>query len=197
MIITVASFKGGVGKTTTAVHLACYLQERAPTLLVDGDPNRAASEWSSRGGLPVKVVTEKQMPRYLRDFNNVVIDTQAHPSDTDLRDLADACDLLILPTTPDALSLNALTKTAARLDSFGARNFRVLLSIVPPRPNHDADDAREFLAAEKLPVFKQEVRRLIAFQRAALHGVPVFETTEPRAQDGWSDYQKVGREITK
>ena len=38
MIITIASFKGGVAKTTTAVHLAAYLQDRSPTLLIDGDP---------------------------------------------------------------------------------------------------------------------------------------------------------------
>ncbi len=31
MIITIASFKGGVIKTTTVVHLAAYLQERSPT----------------------------------------------------------------------------------------------------------------------------------------------------------------------
>jgi chromosome partitioning protein len=60
MIVTVASFKGGVGKTTTALHLAAYLQTKAPALLVDGDFNRSAFDWAGRGSLPFKVVYEKQ-----------------------------------------------------------------------------------------------------------------------------------------
>ena len=46
MIVTVASFKGGVGKTTTAFHLAKFFSEtEEPTLLVDGDPNRSSLSW--------------------------------------------------------------------------------------------------------------------------------------------------------
>ena len=80
MIVTVASFKGGVGKTTTALHLAAYLQTKAPALLVDGDLNRSALDWAARGSLPFKVVDEKQGVRYARDYEHIVIDTPARPT---------------------------------------------------------------------------------------------------------------------
>jgi chromosome partitioning protein len=75
MIVTVASHKGGVGKTTTAVHLAAYLQTLAPTLLLDGDDTRNATAWSQRGeGFAFKVADEVQAARLARNFTHTVID---------------------------------------------------------------------------------------------------------------------------
>jgi len=197
MILTVASFKGGVGKTTTAVHLAAYLQQKAPTLLIDGDPNRSSSAWAKRGELPFRVVDERQGARYAREFEHVVIDTEARPDEEDLRALADGCDLLIIPSTPDAMSLDALTLIVRALSKAGGDRYRVLLTIVPPRPSRDGEEARALIKEMGLPVFKAEIRRLVAFQKAALAGKPVYEVDDPRAERAWEDYAAVGKEIMR
>ena len=195
MIITVASFKGGVGKTTTAVHLAAYLQKKAPALLVDGDANRSATVWGKRGELPFKVVDDRQAARYARNYEHVIIDTEARPEDDDLKALADGCDLLVIPTTPDALALDALMLTVKVLQGIGTNSYRVLLTIIPPRPSRDGEEARSSLQQRTIPLFEAGIRRLVAFQKAALAGVPVFAVRDPRAQLAWSDYEKMGEEI--
>ncbi|RTI03811.1 chromosome partitioning protein ParA [Thermus scotoductus] len=194
MILAITGFKGGVGKTTTAVHLASFLSAWAPTLLVDGDPNRSATGWHARGGLPVKVVDERVASRYAREYTHVVIDTQARPSKEDLKALAEGVDLLILPTTPDALALEALLATLEALRGSGAR-YRVLLTMVPPRPSRDGDEARSLLESHEVPLFRGQIRRAAAFPKAALLGVPVYQVPDPRARLAWEDYREVGQEI--
>src|ERR1035441_9770426 len=114
MIITVASYKGGVAKTTTAIHIAAYLQKLAPTLLIDGDVIRAATQWAQRGrGFPFKVVDETQGIKAAREYTNghVVIDTEANPSRVDFREVAEGCDLLVIPAVPETTATDGLIYT--------------------------------------------------------------------------------------
>lgn len=195
MIITVASFKGGQAKTTSAVHLAAFFARQGTTLLIDGDPNHSASSWAKRKGLPFKVCDERQAARYSREYEHILIDTQARPTAEDLEALAEGCDRLIIPCTPDALSLDALFLIIETLEQLGSNRFRILLTIIPPKPSRDGEEALAMLNEARLPVFKNGIRRFVAFQKAALHGVPVYEVNDSKAEEGWQDYVKVAEEI--
>lgn len=195
MITTVASAKGGVGKSTTAVHIAAYLQTLAPTMLVDGDPNRSATKWARRGSFPFQVIDERQGIRRASEFAHVVIDTEAHPSQEDMEALAAGCDLLIVPSTPDRLSLDAMVETVAVLRQLGSDRFKVLLTMVPPPPSRAGETARQVLEDAGIPLFGGSIRRYTAFQTAADLGVIVSEVKDPRAASGWEDYRKIGMEV--
>ena len=192
-----ASFKGGQAKTTTAVHLAALLHERAPALLVDGDPNRSATSWNRRKGFQFKVVDEKQAVRFAKEFEHIIIDTQARPTEEDLKALAEGCDLLIVPLTPDALSLDTLFLFTDALAKLGTSRFKVLLTIVPPKPSRDGEEVLNTLQEAGLPHFPTFIRRYKVFQKAALDGALVRDMGDPHAADAWEDYTAIVREILK
>jgi chromosome partitioning protein len=197
VIITVASFKGGVGKSTSALHLAAYFAAKGSTVLVDGDPNRSATSWARKGNLPFQVVDEHQAALVAREYEHLVIDTKARPEPEDLKALALGCHLLIIPVTPDPLSLEALLLTVSALQTIGAERYRILLTIVPPRPIPEGDNARRAIVEAKIPIFKGEIRRLMAFQRAALDGVTVDHVKDERARFAWEDYARIGKEVER
>lgn len=197
MIVTVASNKGGVGKTTTSIHIAAYLNTLSPTLLVDNDPNRSASGWAARSekGLPFRVVDVNQSLKVGRDFEHVVFDTKARPDRAELQTLAEGCDMMVIPTTPDAMSIEALMGTVEILKSIGVGRYKIVLTIIPPYPENDGKDARLMLEQNGYPLFATGIREAKVFKQAALHGKLVHEIKGPRSAQCWEEYAQVGAEL--
>ena len=195
MIITVAGFKGGVAKTTTAVHLACYFSERSPTstLLVDGDPNRSSLGWSERGNLPFAVCDLMAATKASRGKEHVIVDTEAHPEQKQLEALAAGCDLMLLPTTPDALAVEALISTVDLLKGLGS--YGVVLTRVDVRKKTTANQAREALKKIGIHVFNQQIRQYTAYEKSALLGVPVYHCRDKFKMIAWNDYKALGQEV--
>lgn len=192
-IVTLTQFKGGVGKTTCSIAIADLLNQNAPTLLIDSDPNRSATLWARKGLLPFQVCSDAEAPKLLMSgqFQHTVIDTPARPASDEIKSLAQGADLLVLPSSPDPLSISALAQIAQSLPE--QTNYLCLLSIVPPAPQKDGPEALAALERYGLPVFSRQIRRYKAYIRAADMGVSIAKA--PGGRIAWHDWEALKSEL--
>lgn len=199
MIITVASYKGGVGKTTTAIHLARYLSDLDKTILFDSDPTQNAMNWSLRGKngdvLTYMVAPAEHAAKLARNYNHVVVDMGQRPSSSDLKKAADGCDLLVIPAVPAPLDTDGLIQTVLALQDIGCKTYAVLICKVAPHDQKDAADLRTNLTKLGARVFTSEIPALKVFPKASGYGTTVDHVDDRNAARAWGAYSAVGQEI--
>lgn len=199
LVVAITNLKGGVAKTTTAVHFAEYLGQFGETVLVDSDPNRSAIAWAGRTApedSQFRVINEIQLARYSGKACCYVIDTKARPDADDLKALIETATLIILPTTTSGDDLRVTAQTAQLLTQVGSTIHKALITKAPTQAgSSEVIEAKKFLQSEGVLVFKNWVRQYKAYQHAFLEGVPVYRVRNPKAKDAWKDYESVIREV--
>jgi chromosome partitioning protein len=192
MIISVQNQKGGVGKTTLAIHVShalCLLGYRV--LLIDADPQGSARDWAaSRQNEPLFSVMgidrpsiHKEIPLISSNYDHILID--GPPRVTDLaRSAIVAADLVLIPVQPSPYDVWAakevidLIKEASVFKESLKSVFVVNRKIANTAIGRDVNEA---LASYQIPVLKSQITQRVSFAESAGTGQTVLEI-EPNGQ---------------
>ena len=179
-IITVATMKGGSGKSTVASCLAVHwhLKGRRPTI-VDADPQcsiaRLAKRERALGGVPVVEDATEQAGRTARQIaagsGPVIIDTPGFRSEITLACLA-ASDFVLVPVKPSPFDVDRMLDTLNLLIN-GVSGWRPVFRCLLAQTTRDsviAKHIRAELAEAGFPLLRSEMTNRVVYAEAALWG---------------------------
>ncbi len=179
--------KGGVGKTTLAVHVADALARQSRSvLLVDADPQGSSLDWAaSRQGEPLfpvaglpKASIHKELPALAKSYDTVIIDGPPRVYDV-ARSAIMASDLVLIPVQPSPYDVWAakeivdLIQEALVFKPTLKAAFVINRKIAKTALGRDVADA---LAEYPIPVLQTAICQRVALAESAAQGQTVFET---------------------
>lgn len=163
MIIAVANSKGGVGKSTLAVHLAAWLDKQGHRVtLADCDTQQSSSQWIREAAPQVKTLCLRDpddiindLPLLAQDTHYVVADGPGSLAETS-RALLLVADAAVVPCKASMLEIRALdaaTKVLRQAQKIrsGIPKAKIVLSMVG-KNYRLTQDMREAAALLKLPI---------------------------------------------
>ncbi len=119
MLIAIVNSKGGVGKSTIAVHAAAWLHERGfRVVLLDADAQASSSEWLARAGTDIRVARHsdaaeilERAPRLQAVADVVIADGPAALGQATVA-LVGIADRVLIPVGPSMMDVRATYRMA-------------------------------------------------------------------------------------
>ncbi len=175
--IALIAQKGGVGKTTIAIHIAtAFAAEGRATLILDLDPQASASEWKDHRVAEFPAVLSIQPSRLgkvmeeakLIGTDVLILDTAPHSESTAL-EAARVADLVLVPCQPTIMDLRAMSKTVDLLRLVKKPAYAVLNSV--PHQGSIADEAAQMIVDSfGLPMAPVRFGDRVAYSRCMIAG---------------------------
>jgi len=175
--IALINQKGGVGKTTVALHLAAaFWQHGHNTLILDLDPQASAAEWHDARPIEMPHVESIQPARLAKVVEHaseiatgvLILDTAPHAEATAI-EAARCADLVLVPCQPSIMDLRAMRKTVDLLKLVKVRAFAVLNGV--PAHGSVADEAAEMIETSlAMPVCPVRLGDRVAYNRCLISG---------------------------
>ena len=205
MIITIANSKGGVGKSTIAVHLAAWLHEQGHSVtLADCDTQQSSSEWIREAIPELKTVRLdnpneilNDLPILAQETDFVVADGPGSNTETS-RALLLRADLGIVPCKASMLEVRALAKATEVLRQAqdirgGAPQAVIVLSMVG-KNYRLTQDMKDAATALNLPLASTAMILRQIYADAPGQGAVVWRLGS-RASEAAAEVRQLFREI--
>lgn len=198
--IAVLNTKGGTGKTTTSVHLACWLvKEGHSVLFINASSQQGVNKWvqnfdfafeNEQGIEEIESIIEKS------DVDYCVIDI---PGDSEpVKDVLDICDMALIPVKPSVLDLDDLIELVKvllrKIKIRPALKIGIFLSMTNAGTQL-LTEAQEFFKKNKLQLRKTHIRDLQCIRKSPGLKTSVFDMPDPMSRKAAADYENLFKEF--